>query len=186
VHGGAAVMTPIGHGQIKARMRLPQNADCVLAGEHSGHFFFRDFFRADSGMIAALMLIEAALVARERGGDLSEEVSAWRGRYAILPEKNFELPAHKPSAPQAVVDAVRRHFARRGAELREYAPGDPIPQNILRMDFAEDWGKWWLCARPSGNEPLLRLNLEIVAKNNARGRMSQIADEVIGLIENSI
>ncbi|HQV70075.1 MAG TPA: hypothetical protein PL141_09385 [Thermoflexales bacterium] len=184
--GGAAVMTPIGHGQIKARMRLPQHADCVLAGEHSGHFFFRDFFRADSGMIAALMLIEAELQARERGRDLSAEVAEWRERYAILPEKNFELPASHPGAAQDVIDAVRRHFAGRGAELKQYAPGDPIPKSILRMDFAEEWGKWWLCARPSGNEPLLRLNLEIVAKNNARGRMGQIAAEVIGLIEENI
>lgn len=184
--GGVAVMTPIGHGQIKARMRLPQHADCVLAGEHSGHFFFRDFFRADSGMMAALMLIEAELQARERGETLGAALAAWRERYAMMPEKNFDLPARHPGAAQKVIDALRHHFGGRGAELREYAPGDPIPPSVLRMDFAEDWGGWWLCARPSGNEPLLRLNLELVAKNNTRSRMSQIADEVIGLIERQI
>jgi phosphomannomutase len=174
---GIPWVTPVGHGQIKLRMRKPEHADCAFAGEHSGHFFFRDFFQADSAMIAALMIIEAALAAKDAGSSLQDKVADWRRKYFSSSETNFNIRRAHPDLPMAAerermrecVQRVRQHYALTGREVEEYTPNDPFQDShgvpLLRMEFTEEFGDWWFCLRPSGNEPLLRLVVEVILRD---------------------
>jgi phosphomannomutase len=134
--GGAAVMSRVGHAFIKLRMR---EVDAVFAGEVSGHYYFRDFYQADSGTIPALLVLE--LVSR-RGQKLSELLRPLRERYFLTGEINT------PVADVALtLQRLKEHFADQGAT--SHLDGISIT--------AEDWH---LNVRPSNTEPLLRLNLE--------------------------
>ncbi len=182
--GGIPWTTPVGHGQIKLRMRQPGHGDCMFAGEHSGHYFFRDFFQADSGMIAALMLVEAAMAAKEAKSSLHAKVAEWRMRYFAPPETNFNIrlpkrnrdisEAEERGLMQECVERVRTAYAGRARAVTEYAPGDPVkPANkvdTLKMELAENFGNWWFCVRPSGNEPKLRLVMEVVLDSEQVGK----------------
>ncbi|MBO0692432.1 MAG: phosphomannomutase/phosphoglucomutase, partial [Acidimicrobiaceae bacterium] len=129
--GGQAVRTRVGHSYIKAVMA---ETNAVFGGEHSGHYYFRDNFRADSGSIAALELLSRA------GRPLSQLRSDFE-RYADSGEINTEV-----KEPLRVIDAV--------AALYPDAKQD-------RLDgLTVDLGDWWFNLRPSNTEPLLRLNLE--------------------------
>jgi phosphomannomutase len=134
--GGTAVMSRVGHAFIKLRMR---EVDAVFAGEVSGHYYFRDFYQADSGTIPALLVLD--LVSR-RGQKLSELLRPLRERYFLTGEINT------PVADVALtLQRLKEHFADQG--------------DISHLDgisiTAEDWH---LNVRPSNTEPLLRLNLE--------------------------
>ncbi|MBO0746782.1 MAG: phosphomannomutase/phosphoglucomutase [Acidimicrobiaceae bacterium] len=132
--GGKAVRTRVGHSYIKAVMA---ETNAVFGGEHSGHYYFRDNFRADSGSIAALVVLE--LLSRA-GRPLSQLRSDFE-RYADSGEINTEV-----KEPLRVIDAV--------AALYPDAKQD-------RLDgLTVDLGDWWFNLRPSNTEPLLRLNLE--------------------------
>jgi phosphomannomutase len=172
--GGIPWMTPVGYGQIKQRMRKPEHSDCVFAGEHSGHFFFRDFFQGDSGMIAALMIVEATLAAKAAGSNLHDKVSGWRQKYFSSAEVNFNIRLPNPHITEAeerqlmqeCVQRVWLYYAHSGKKREQYAPNDPLQVShgvdLLTMEFSEDFGSWWFYLRPSGNEPLLRLFIEVV------------------------
>ena len=154
-HGGTPVRTRVGHSFIKATMA---QTDAVFGGEHSGHFYFREFWRADSGMLAALHTI-AALGQTPAGTTLSSMLTEY-DRYSASGEINTEV-----SDQQAVSDRIKAAFADRG-ELDE-------------LDgFTIDGGEWWFNVRPSNTEPLLRLNVE--ASDPAV--MAAIRDEVLGLM----
>jgi phosphomannomutase len=154
-HGGTPVRTRVGHSFIKATMA---QTDAVFGGEHSGHFYFRDFWRADSGMLAALHAI-AALGQTPAGTTLSSMLTEY-DRYSASGEINTEV-----SDQQTVSDRIKAAFAGRG-ELDE-------------LDgFTIDGGDWWFNVRPSNTEPLLRLNVE--ASDPAV--MAQVRDEVLGLM----
>ncbi len=191
---GIPVMTPVGYGQIRERMRKSEHKDCVFAGEHSGHYFFSEFFRADSGMIAALMMIEAALVAKNADSNLHEKLSHRRARYFLSNEVNFNFnPQSKcpegqvRATMQAAVREVYDNYGhltaiqsiypnvRTATRVTGYSSGDLIrPSNkvdILKMEFTEDFGDWWFCVRPSGNEPLLRLIVEIILNEDFVGEI---------------
>ncbi|HEX6123185.1 MAG TPA: phosphomannomutase/phosphoglucomutase, partial [Ktedonobacterales bacterium] len=153
-HGGRAVRTRVGHSFIKAQMRA-ENA--IFGGEHSGHFYFRDNWFADSGLIAFLIVLElvsqsgkpvSALVAemdtRFRSGEINSRVSDQPGRMA-----EFE-----------------RHYAAQGAQV-DHLDGITVA-----------FPTWWANVRPSNTEPLLRLNLEA----DSRAEMEQRRDEVLQLI----
>jgi phosphomannomutase len=129
-------MSRVGHAFIKLRMR---EVDAVFAGEVSGHYYFRDFYQADSGTIPALLVLE--LVSR-RGQKLSELLRPLRERYFLTGEINT------PVADVALtLQRLKEHFADQGAT--SHLDGISIT--------AEDWH---LNVRPSNTEPLLRLNLE--------------------------
>ena len=134
--GGTAVMSRVGHAFIKLRMR---EVDAMFAGEVSGHYYFRDFYQADSGTIPALLMLE---LVSSRGQSLSELLRPLRERYFLTGEINT------PVADVALtLQRLKEHFADQG--------------EISHLDgvsiTADDWH---LNVRPSNTEPLLRLNLE--------------------------
>jgi len=137
--GGSAVRTRVGHSFIKQVMA---ETGACFGGEHSGHYYFRDNYRADSGIIAALTVLEVVSTA---GVPLSEIRRPYE-RYAASGEINTEVPD-----PKAVIEIVAAHFA--GA--------DQDRLDGLTVDLTADTDDpWWFNLRPSNTEPLLRLNLE--------------------------
>ena len=151
--GGVPVRTRVGHSYIKAIMA---DTDAIFGGEHSGHYYFRDNYRADSGCIAALVVLE---VLSQTDRPLSELRTEFE-RYWDSGEINIEV-----AAPAAVIEAVARHF-------------DGARQD--RLDgLTVDLGEWWFNLRPSNTEPLLRLNLEAAHPEMGKERTA----EVMSLIE---
>jgi phosphomannomutase len=126
--GGTAVRTRVGHSFIKRRMA---ETDAIYAVEHSGHHYFRDNFRADSGVITALVLLEAVA---EAEAPLSEVVAPY-DRYVASGELNFEV-----SDTQAAIEATAASFAARGETDREDG-----------LTVVTDRG--WFNLRPSNTEP---------------------------------
>jgi phosphomannomutase len=151
--GGIALMNRVGHAFIKKRMR---DENAVFGGEVSGHFYFRDNWYADNGMIPALLVLE--LLGRE-GRKLSELLAPLRSRYFITGEINSKVAD--------VAGALRRLEER----YRDAA--------ITKMDgVSVDYADWHFNVRPSNTEPLLRLNLEASSEED----MVRRRDEVLGLI----
>jgi phosphomannomutase len=151
-HGGEPVRTRVGHSFIKQVMA---ETDAIFGGEHSAHYYFRDNWRADSGSIAAMIVLEALSKA---DAPLSELRRPYE-RYAASGEINTEV-----ADPHAVIDAVAAHFA--GAEQD-------------RLDgLTVDLGDWWFNLRPSNTEPLLRLNLEAAD----RAACDAHTEEVLALV----
>jgi phosphomannomutase len=138
-NGGTPVMTRVGHSYIKALMA---ETGAAFGGEHSGHYYFRDNYRADSGSIAALMVLE---VISKAGMPLSELRRPF-DRYALSGEINTEVKG----SPGRVIEAVSEHFAA------EHPEADQSRLDGLTVDF----GDWWFNVRPSNTEPLVRLNVE--------------------------
>ena len=138
-HGGTAVRTRVGHSFIKAEMA---RTGAVFGGEHSGHFYFSEFWNADSGMLAALHVI-AALGETDEGVSLSSLLAQYT-RYVSSGEINSTV-----TDPSAVLTAIRDHYSgQAGVELGE-------------LDGLTVSGEsWWFNVRPSNTEPLLRLNVE--------------------------
>jgi phosphomannomutase len=151
--GGTAVRTRVGHSFIKRRMA---ETDAIYAVEHSGHHYFRDNFRADSGVITALVLLEAVA---EADAPLSEVVAPY-DRYVASGELNFEV-----SDTQAAIEATAASFAARGETDREDG-----------LTVVTDRG--WFNLRPSNTEPLLRLNVEA----DTDEAMAALRDEVAMLV----
>ncbi|HJY73611.1 MAG TPA: phosphomannomutase/phosphoglucomutase [Streptosporangiaceae bacterium] len=154
-HGGTPVRTRVGHSFIKARMA---ETNAIFGGEHSGHFYFRDFWFADSGMLAALHVL-AALGHDDR--PLSAMLQDF-SRYAASGEINSEV------ADQAAATAkVKNIYSER--------PGVTLDELDGLTIMGDDW---WFNIRPSNTEPLLRLNVEAATP----GQMAAIRDEVLGLV----
>ena len=154
-HGGKPVRTRVGHSFIKARMA---ETGAVFGGEHSGHFYFRDFWFADSGMLAALHVL-AALGSQD--APLSRLLASYR-RYVATSEINSEVRDQG-----AATEEVRRAFATR--------PGVTLD----RLDgLTVSCEGWWFNLRPSGTEPLLRLNAEAADE----GTLAALRDEVLGIV----
>lgn len=156
-NGGQAVRTRVGHSFIKAEMA---RTDAVFGGEHSGHFYFRDFWRADSGMLAALHVL-AALSQAPDDTTLSSLLSSY-DRYAASGEINSVVEDQ-----QAATEQVREAFAAR--------PGVTV-DDLDGLTVSGD--TWWFNVRPSNTEPLLRLNAE--ARDAAT--MIAVRDEVLGMV----
>jgi phosphomannomutase len=132
--GGTPVRTRVGHSFIKQVMA---DSNAVFGGEHSGHYYFRDNFRADSGLIAALVVLQEISKA---DAPLSE-IRIPLERYAQSGEINSRV-----SDPQAVIELVSQHY------------GDAEQDRLDGLTC--DFGEWWFNLRPSNTETLLRLNLE--------------------------
>jgi phosphomannomutase len=137
--GGVGVRTKVGHSFIKAVMA---DTGAVFGGEHSGHYYFRDNYRADSGIIAAMLVLELLSVT---GRPLSELLEPFR-RYSDSGEINTVV-----DDPAAVVEAMAAEVEAAGGSL-----GTPDRLDGLTVDR----GEWWYNLRPSNTEPLLRLNVE--------------------------
>ena len=153
--GGTPVRTRVGHSFIKQTMA---ETDAVFGGEHSGHFYFRDFWRADSGMLAALHAL-AALA--ESDGTLSE-LLADHERYALSGELNSTV-----DDPATVLDALRSDYGDRDDVALDELDGLTVSH--------DDWA---FNVRPSNTEPLLRLNAE--GKDHAT--MTTVRDTVLDRI----
>jgi phosphomannomutase len=154
-HGGTPVRTRVGHSFIKAKMA---ETEAIFGGEHSGHFYFRDFWFADSGMLAALHTL-AALGHDDR--PLSA-ILADSSRYSASGEINSE-----------VIDQAGT--TQRVKEVYASQPGvttDELDGLTILGDT------WWFNLRPSNTEPLLRLNVEAADEIE----MAAIRDEVLGLV----
>jgi phosphomannomutase len=134
--GGTPIRTRVGHSFIKQVMA---ETGAVFGGEHSGHYYYRDNFRADSGIITAMLVLELMSAS---GEPLSALVAPFR-RYADSGELNTTV-----GDPASVVEAMSAAVAAQGL-----APD--------RLDgLTVDHGEWWYNVRPSNTEPLLRLNVE--------------------------
>ena len=129
----------------------------VFGGEHSGHYYFRDNYRADSGIITALLVLEL-LSTSDR--PLSELLVPFH-RYADSGEINTVV-----SDPQRAVEAVARRVSTEAAD-------------IDRLDgLTADYGEWWFNLRPSNTEPLLRLNVEARTEEECDRHVKEVLDLV--------
>jgi phosphomannomutase len=152
--GGVPLVNRVGHAFIKARMR---KEDAAFAGEVSGHYYFRDFSQADSGVVPFLLMLE---LVSKKGRRLSEILAPLRSSYFITGELN---------TPVADV-------ALKLQELKEHYGGEG---RVSHLDgISVDFDDWHFNVRPSNTEPLLRLNLEAVSEE----LMERRRDEVLALI----
>ncbi len=155
--GGSAVKTRVGHSFIKATMA---ETDAVFGGEHSGHFYFRDFWRADSGMLAAMHTL-AALGSTPEGTTISSLLTEFE-RYVASGEIN--TPVEDQSAMMELIEAT---FTGNNDVTTDHMDGLTV-----------DGGQWWFNVRPSNTEPLLRLNVEARDADT----METLRDEVLALM----
>jgi phosphomannomutase len=152
--GGKALVNRVGHAFFKTRMRDEGGA---FGGEVSGHYYFADFYNADSGTIPALLILE---LLSKQGKKLSELVGELRAKYFISGEINSEVEDQ-----QAKMD-----------ELAErYSDGEVSHLDGVSVDYED----WHFNVRPSNTEPLLRLNLESLVSQED---MERRRDEVLDLI----
>ena len=152
--GGTAHVNRVGHAFFKTRMR---DEGAIFGGEVSGHYYFHDFYNADSGTVPALLVLEKLSV---EGRKLSDLVGDFRSKYFISGEIN------------STVDDAEAKMA----EIEEkFSDGE-----ITKLDgISIDYDDWHFNVRPSNTEPLLRLNLESLV---SREDMERRRDEVLGLI----
>jgi len=156
-HGGNPVRSRVGHSFIKATMG---ETNAVFGGEHSAHFYFRDFWRADSGMLAALHVL-AALGETPEGTTLSGLLAEYT-RYVASGEINSTVDDQT-----ATTDKIRQVYAGKpGVELDEL---DGL--TVTAPD-------WWFNLRASNTEPLLRLNVEA----DDQATLDRVRDEVLALV----
>ena len=156
-NGGTPVVTRVGHSFIKAVMA---DTGAVFGGEHSGHYYFRDNYRADSGSIAALVVLEVLSKANVPLSQLRLPFD----RYAMSGEVNTEV-----ISPAGTVEQIAAHFADQRPDAKQ-----------TRLDgLTVDFGDWWFNVRSSNTEPLVRLNVEAADA----GTCEQHTGEVLSLIK---
>jgi phosphomannomutase len=152
--GGRAHVNRVGHAFFKRRMR-DEGGD--FGGEVSGHYYFRDFYNADSGTIPALLILE---LLSHRGAKLSELLEPLRSKYFISGEINSEV-----ADPEAKMDEIEQRY------------GDG---RVTKLDgISIDYDDWHFNVRPSNTEPLLRLNLEsLVSQQDMERRRDELLDMI--------
>ena len=147
-------MNRVGHAFFKTRMR---EEDATFGGEVSGHYYFQDFYCADSGTIPALLILE---LLSQRGARMSELLEPFRSHYFISGEINSEV-----ADPQAKIEELAARF-RDGKQYR--------------LDgISVEYDDWHFNVRPSNTEPLLRLCLESLRSHE---EMQRRRDEVLAVI----
>ena len=151
-NGGRPIRTRVGHSFIKQVMA---ETGAIFGGEHSGHYYFKENFRADSGMIAALLALEALSVAEQ---PLSVVLEPFQ-RYAASGEINSEV-----ADQQGMIEKI----------AETYRDGKQDLSDGLTVEYED----WWFNCRPSNTEPLLRLNLEA----RTAALMAEKRDEVLAVI----
>ncbi len=155
-NGGQALINRAGHAFFKSRMR---ETGAAFGGEVSGHYYFRDFYCADSGAIPALLVLE--LLSRE-DQRMSELLAPLHERYFVSGEINSEV-----EDVDAKMEELEQRYAEAGAEIGHL--------DGVSVEFED----WHFNVRPSNTEPLLRLNLESLVSEE---HMEERRDEVLGLI----
>jgi phosphomannomutase len=154
--GGTPLVNRVGHAFIKQRMR---EDDAAFGGEVSGHYYFREFTQADSGVVPFLLMLE--LVSR-RGQKLSEILRPFRERYFITGELNTPVPD-----VDAKLDELEERFGREG--------------EVSHLDgISVDADDWHFNVRPSNTEPLLRLNLEARSEELMERKRDEVLDVIRG------
>ncbi len=148
--GGIPLRTRVGHSFIKAEMA---SSDAVFGGEHSGHYYFRDNYRADSGIIAAMVVLS---VLAKTGVSLSQLRLDYE-RYSDSGEINTKV-----SNTKSVLDSLIPKLEEMGASID------------LLDGVTADFGDWWCNIRPSNTEPLLRLNVEAVNEEECQSKVGMI------------
>src|SRR3954447_8571690 len=152
--GGEALVNRVGHAFIKHRMR---EEGAAFGGEVSGHYYFRDFSQADTGVVPALLMLE---LLSKRGEKLSRLLEPYRSRYFITGEINSRVE----DVPLKLLE-LKERFGRGG--------------QVSHLDgLSVDFDDWHFNVRPSNTEPLLRLNLEALSEED----MERRRDEVLGVI----
>jgi phosphomannomutase len=153
--GGVGVRTRVGHSFIKQTMA---ETGAIFGGEHSGHYYYHDNYRADSGIITAFIVLE---LMSQSDLPLSELVRPYQ-RYADSGEINTQV-----RDPKATVERARAKLEADGV-------------NVDLLDgLTADYGTWWFNLRPSNTEPLLRLNVEASDETSLHQRV----DEVLALLK---
>jgi phosphomannomutase len=152
--GGTPLMNRVGHAFFKTRMR---DEDAAFGGEVSGHYYFHDFYCADSGTLPALLILE---LLSQRGSRLSELLEPFRSKYFISGEINSEV-----ADQQAKMDELQQR----------YADGRQGHLDGISIDYDD----WHFNVRPSNTEPLLRLCLESLRSHED---MERRRDEVLAVI----
>jgi len=152
--GGHPIRTRVGHSFIKQVMA---ETGAIFGGEHSGHYYFRDNFRADSGMIAALLVLEALSHSRS---SLSDLLQPFR-RYHASGEINSKV-------------SDQAGTLERLADI--YADGKQDRIDGLTVEYSD----WWFNCRPSNTEPLLRLNLEARTKELMAAKRDEVLAHIRG------
>ncbi|HEV7195168.1 MAG TPA: phosphomannomutase/phosphoglucomutase [Pedococcus sp.] len=159
-HGARGVRTRVGHSFIKAEMAREQ---AVFGGEHSAHYYFRDFWFADTGMLAALHVLAAL---GEQDEPLSRLAAAY-SRYAASGEINSTV-----TDAAAATARVTDWATAQGAEP------DELDGLTATHKGTQDAPMWWFNLRASNTEPLLRLNVEAADEDT----MTQVRDDVLALV----
>ena len=158
-HGGSAVRSRVGHSYIK---KLMAETNAVFGGEHSGHFYFRDFWKADSGMLAALHAIAAL---GESEVPLSQLLTTFN-RYFSSGEINSTV-----ADSQKAMNVIETMYGKKeGVEV------DHLDGLTINGD------DWWFNLRASNTEPLLRLNVEA----STEARMKKVRDDVLNTIRGDL
>jgi phosphomannomutase len=158
-NGGTAIRSRVGHSYIK---KLMAESNAVFGGEHSGHFYFRDFWKADSGMLAALHAIAAL---GETDSTLSQLLKAFN-RYHSSGEINSTLADAKAAMAQ-----VEKIYVKKDDVEVDHLDGLTI-----------NGDNWWFNLRASNTEPLLRLNVEA----STEARMKKVRDDVLNTIRGEL
>lgn len=153
-HGGKPLRSRVGHSFIKSLMA---DSGAIFGGEHSGHFYFREFWRADSGMLAALHAIAALLDTQK---PLSKVLSPYQ-KYSMSGEINTKVKNQ-----QNAISTIKSYFEESVEEV-----------DVDDLDGLTITAKsWWLNLRPSNTEPLLRLNVEAETDRAVRSLVSEVLD----------
>ena len=148
--GGMPVRTQVGHSIIK---KVMAETGAVFGGEHSGHYYYRDNFRADSGIITALLVLELLSQSTQ---PLSEMLQPYQ-RYVDSGEINTTV-----TSPAATVEAIADHERRAGASVD------------MLDGLTVEHGDWWYNVRPSNTEPLLRLNVEAKTAERCAAHVAEV------------
>jgi phosphomannomutase len=153
--GGEPLVNRVGHAFIKDRMRRD---DAAFGGEVSGHYYFREFSQADTGVVPFLLMLE---ILSRKGEKLSRVLEPFRSRYFITGELNTPVA----DVPLKLQELKERYGAEGG--------------RISHLDgISVDFDDWHFNVRPSNTEPLLRLNLEALSQ----AEMERRRDEVLAVI----
>ena len=159
--GGVGIRTKVGHSYIKQVMA---ETGAVFGGEHSGHYYFRENYRADSGIIAAILVLELLSVT---GKPLSELLAPFK-RYADSGEINTVV-----DDPAGIVELLAAEVEAAGGALG----------TADRLDgLTVDRGDWWYNLRPSNTEPLLRLNVEASDEESCARHVSEVEGAIARLL----
>lgn len=197
-------MTPVGHAKIKELMRAAPffdeqsgKSNVLVASEHSGHYFYPDFYYADSGMTTAIFMIRKARQVKAAGRTLADELAGARAGYVASGEINVRVQTDR-EAKEKIKKIADLHVPagskriRRGVaedpsgmhEVQEFAAEEPYDADKLaaldlRVDSATDESPaWWFSVRKSGNEPELRLNVESASEE----KMAELREEILAIM----